>query len=983
MASGPRPARLVAASATIALGLLLARALQAMPVPPPGLPPPSPPPAVAVAASSAPPPNSAGLRPASAPPLVGPAASPPPAILGPTAPGVELDVTLDPGASRVGGHARLRVVNDTSAPLAELPLWLYPNHLATRSTALGDVNYHWLYPGWFSPAAMQIRNLRVDGRAAPVRMEDTPAGAGTIALVTLPTALAPGRTVTVDVDFDTRLPRRFGGFGCDGLRCRLMGGFYPMPARLGASGFDLAGPPARAGHTRVTLRAPRPLALVVDGEPMVWPGAAAAVTVDSPDLPYATVVTDRVLRPDGIAVGGHLVRYLHRRARPPGSEDRVLPYVREDTTAMVLAIAADALRFADAALCDRDCGPEAASDPSRRLSLTLVEAPLRHQLAQVHGNVILVSDQIFGIFPAQRLRKYHRLELARAVLTAVVEAKLGASQPPADRDLATGVLGAYLTDLYALGVFHKIEYAPDLLRPFDFVPAVDQLLYAPLLASSSTYFGDVEDDDRVRDDVRRFADPAAPSPRLVYNKLLDLIGAARFPALARATLAERRPLRRAAAEVFGADLDWFWRQWLGPRPRVNYRLETVRVTSGGAGSHLVIEVRREGDAIREPVEVAVEDRSGARQTLRWDDAAPSHRFELDLAAGLKAVEIDPRGRLVETALGSLRASDDPRYDDRQPLRWRLLYEGFGALLDVSALTANFEAAFLLKPQHDLRHAFLLTAFHSETIDIGVGGAYFWNFGEQADKNSLTSSLLGGFNLSRINPSFGLGPGDGDEPGYQVSGRVALIHDTRDFLYDPWRAVGASVGVGYALTLLDDGQRLSQVGASGEALRLLELAPGHVLALDGVAAATFGDIRLPSQLTGAGGPTGLRGFFADELLARAHLAASLQLRDDYVSGLDWNLLHFTTVRGFAGTVFADAAAITTCDGYALSGQRVYYDVGYSLRVLHDAFGVYQQMLSIDFAVPLNRHAQAGTCLGRTQTAESRPPFVVLVSFVPSF
>ena len=84
--------------------------------------------------------------------------------------------------------------------------------------------------------------------------------------------------------------------------------------------------------------------------------------------------------------------------------------------------------------------------------------------------------------------------------------------------------------------YKKLEYAADLLRPFDFVPAVDQLIYAPLLASSSTYFGDVQDEDRIRDDVRLFADPAAPSPRLVYSKLLDLLGGAAFSRLARKAL---------------------------------------------------------------------------------------------------------------------------------------------------------------------------------------------------------------------------------------------------------------------------------------------------------------------------------------------------------------------------------------------------------------------------------------------------------------
>ena len=78
-----------------------------------------------------------------------------------------------------------------------------------------------------------------------------------------------------------------------------------------------------------------------------------------------------------------------------------------------------------------------------------------------------------------------------------------------------------------------------------------------------------------------------------------------------------------------------------------------------------------------------------------------------------------------------------------------------------------------------------------------------------------------------------------------------------------------------------------------------------------------------------------------------------------------------------------AAISTCDSYGLARERVYFDAGYSFRVLHDAFGLHQQLLSIDFAVPLNRHAPYATCLGVPIADTNRPPFVVLVSFFPSF
>jgi hypothetical protein len=897
----------------------------------------------------------------------------------PAAPGASTDIeaTLDPGGARIAGHARLRVVNDGAAPLAAIELWLYPNALATRSPALGDVSFHWLYPGGFSPARIELRDSRLAGAPVAAAIRDTPLGARTLASLPLAAPLAPGAAVTVDVDFETRLPRRWGAFGCDGVRCRLMGGFYPVPAR--ARGGGAPGDPvvARAGRTRVSLRLPSGLGLVVDGQPIARRDDAPVV-VESADAAYPTIVTDRALRPATLQVGGHLVTYLHRRPRPPSSEDQLLPYTREDIPGLVLVTAGRALEFADLYLGRLQALPPGVRDRP----VTLVEAPLRHELVQAHGDVILVSDQIFGIFPLERLRKYHRLEIVRAVLTAIVDARLAATEAPADRDRAVAMLAAYLTEVYARSAFDKVEYAADILRPFDFVPAVDQLIYAPLLASSSSYFGDVEDTDRVKDGLARLA-AAGPGPRFVYNKLLDVLGPEAFAGLARAILGRREPLRPAADAAFGGALGWFWGQWLGPPPRVNYRLESVTATPRAAGTHVVIDVRREGDLVREPVEVLVEDKAGGRQTLRWDDREAAHRFELDLPAGLEAVEIDPRGRLVETAVGSLRASDDPRYDNREPARWRTIYEGFGALLNISQITANFAAAVLFKPQHDLRHQVLASVFHSETSVIGLRADYGWNFGAQADKNTLTSSLSSGLGVSRLDPSFGLLVGQSPAPGWRATARAGLSHDTRDYLFDPWRAVGLAAGVSAALTALDDGQRLSQLSVGLEGLRLVELLPGHVLGLDAQAGATAGDLRLSSQLLAAGGPAALRGYLADELLSRANALASIQLRDDYLTGLDWNLLHLTTVRGFAGTLFADAAAITTCDGYGFSSDRLYADVGYSFRVLHEAFGVYQELLSIDFAVPLNRHDPYATCLGHPVAGRAPPPVTRRGSIITSY
>jgi len=409
----------------------------------------------------------------------------------------------------------------------------------------------------------------------------------------------------------------------------------------------------------------------------------------------------------------------------------------------------------------------------------------------------------------------------------------------------------------------------------------------------------------------------------------------------------------------------------------------VRVAPGATGARVTIVVRREGETLREPVEVKVTDRAGGARTLVWNDDAPAHQFDVDLPASLASVEVDPRHRLVETALGSLPAVDDARMDNRSPPRWRLLYEGAGALFNVSQTSLNLAVGVLAKPQYDLRHHLEIIAFHNETSRIGGTINAGYGFGQQADRNNLDTVLRAGVSGALLDPSFGASLGEMPQNGWRMSGRLRFEHDTRDYVFDPWRAVGLNAEVFYTLTALERGDRLSQVSAAAEVLRLFELAPGHVLAVDGDVAATFGDIRLFTQLTPAGGPLLLRGYGAEELLSRARVVGRIELRDDYWTGLDWNLLHFTTVRGFAGTVFADVAGIATCESYGLSRDRVYFDAGYSFRVLHDAFGIHQQLLSVDFAVPLNRHDPYASCLDIPRATSSRPPFVVMVSFFPSF
>ena len=364
---------------------------------------------------------------------------------------------------------------------------------------------------------------------------------------------------------------------------------------------------------------------------------------------------------------------------------------------------------------------------------------------QAHGDVILVSDQIFRIFPFDRLRKYHRMEIAHAVFATVADAAVRAHEAPSDRDRTAGVLAAYLTDVYTRAEFQYVEYFRELLlaastsspRSISCCTRRCSRRRRPTSATSTIATRSAT--------ASRASRSSGPGPRLLYNKLLDLVGpAALSGAGAQASIDDRTPLAPRRRPTRSArDLGWFWPQWLGRVPRVNYRLDAVRVTPrAGRRARRRSTCGARARPIREPVEVQV-DRSRGRRA----DAGLGRRRAAHTVRGRSAAPGWRRSRSIRAtawsrrALGSLPAVDDPRMDNRQPPRWRLLYEGAGALFNISQTSLNFAVGMLAKPQHDLRHHVELSAYHNETSQIGVAVNAGYGFGQQADRNNLTSVLL--------------------------------------------------------------------------------------------------------------------------------------------------------------------------------------------------------------------------------------------------
>jgi hypothetical protein len=882
-----------------------------------------------------------------------------------------IDARIDPSARTLAGTARIRVLNTGTKARPWVDLWLYPNALATKPKAVNEVNFSWEYPRFFDPARMDLEWARAGGQATTPLLETTPAGARTRARITLPAPLAPGSSVELEVAFRVKVPKRYGAFGCTGGECRLMFGWYPLVAD------GLESLPA-ASRVEVRLQAPAGEHVIVGG---TWvppasrrEGVAHAVVEGVRYAPLAVLrrayATTRVHR-------GVKLTYLSGYKPPPTSERLPVPYVLQDYPALALESAREALDL----LADLGWRP---ADFTGAGGILLVEGELRRDLAQAHGAFVLVSDQLYRLFPLDKFRKFHTFQLLRAFFASVIQPRLERTEPTGDLGWAGDAFASYLVDLFTVWRYRRAEFARDILKYVSFVPAIDSIMYAPKVNFSSAYFGDVVEPEGFRDDPARWNN-RHPRGRLVYNKLRDLLGQGGFGRAAALSLGHDggRPLRVTAGAVAKRPLDRFIGQFLGPYPTVNYRLGKVESTRVGQRWRHRIEIIRDyAPDLEEVVEVLVVDKRGKRIELRWDGVGTRTVLETESDAKLSWIQIDPRARLSESYPDR---TADARFDNRTSPRWKLLYNGLAAVLNFQSIQLDALLDFSLRPVYDLYNSIRILIFRDAVSDYGARLGYSRYFGGKVDPSRLTSGVGVSVTGSRLNPNYAVDPAVGSQPGTRLSLGLSTFYDDRFFLVDPWRYKGFAAGVSYTTTILDTRKIYNQGTVAVEGLRAVDVAPGHVLAADLDVAVTAGDLKLRNQMVQAGGPYHLRGYDAGELLGRARAVLRLEYRHSFVQGLTWNLAHLIYLRGFGGALFAEGAAISSCDGYGPTRNGLFADVGYSLRGFYDYLGVSQMVMNLDLAVPLRRNVRR-SCFGESAADDmvaGRRSWYLMASFGPSF
>lgn len=843
------------------------------------------------------------------------------------------------------GRVDLVVLNEGTDELRHVDLWLFPERLSQRPPHLSEVEEAWMFPGPFSPGGMVIEGvLTSDGQACPVTRVSP-----TLARVALPDPQPPGRDMTLRVRFRTRVPQRFGPFGRASGQLTLDGGFFPRPPPQGEGGFLAASPPSpiayelslsvkRSGligvlNGRVHRLGPRPVTLGV--------GTADRLSLAVMPAPFVSRLAE---------AGTDLV-LLHRRERPPSPEEDGLASLGAiDYAGQTLATSALFLRFLKASL-----GIEL---PMR---LSLVEAPIRRDLAIEAPGMVLVSDRAFDVPGTERLRRLHRSALLRQVAAHLIRPLIGPREPIAWRDRVVDLAAINLVQRWEDARYGAEGRLSKALAAGDFMAQVDEVLYAPQLPFQSAYFRPPDDTDRFRDRWSMFSHEAPNGQRLAV-KLEDLGGKENLRRLVD-KLIGGRSFHQAYAAVYPKAPPGFLAQWDGPYPRVNYDLRGVRPGRDEAGAFVDVTLGRTGPkGFVEPVTVAAWDEMGRRTQETWLGVGAIGRLRLRLQGALGRVQIDPQGRLIESAREGLA---DPRSDNGTARTWKFLLQGGYLGFESASSSLSGGLVSTIKRTNSADDSWVLEAYESG-LGAGMGVTYRHHFGryirpnlrryhvgialnsvwmrsnEQWDDGigtSLSLTLGQSSYLSRMNP--------------QSGGRWSLTASLR--------ADSRPESTDLAVAMVAD------------ASRLFPLASGQVLGLRVNAAAVFGEVS-PRSSWRLGGARRLRALSPLSAVGALRLLSTLEWRHRWTRDINLNLAQVAWVTSVYGVAFVDAVLLADAPGDLFTHRSLFAGAGYGLRLIYYAMGLYPVVVGLDGAFAF---------MGAPEVTRKSPPLSVLMTVGQTF
>jgi len=889
--------------------------------------------------------------------------------------------------AQVEGRARYLLSPD-GGESRELVLLDFADFMHEEPDGLDEIALSTYVAGASERARTTVRAASVDGRPVSVLRRGSRRD--------LVVALPPGaREVTLE--YVVEVPHRYWPLGCVWRHCSLSGAIAPLPSEPARGGVWL--PPGGRSVSPVpwTVSSAR-FGAVPEWEPGTSPTPEQARDLDDQELvvtreasdPRAAIAYPSVFwgprwhRSEAWHRGVHIqVLHLERRPLDQYPDEHLLAPIR-DVSGHVIAIARETI----------DLAASLGIEPIPDAQMTIVQGPVRTSVAELHPTVITVSDQYLEMLAVRRLSKFHDIVVARTLGEFLAHGHFSGQQDGSVGIWLPSALGVAMAQLWQHNRELRDEYAADLLAALTFVPAIDRFLYTGQAAFSSAYFRGSEDKMPVRYHPLYFANDL-PTGRRIHEKMVDLMGeqtTAQFYVDAVAS-PQSDPVM-VAEQAWGRRLDWFFDQWLGVYPEVDYAIEALHSTllPTGHWRHEIVVTREADRPLLEAIQVYVVEKGGQDHYLVWNGEAETgpalidqptwhrHRFVLETDREIDVIRLDPRRRLVQQSrspVGRHNRGDnnDPLFNDRRPAKSRFLYTGIGFQVAASELVnattpqARLNAmsaliAFEGSSQRDLRRTYNLSLSTTrETIVGGSVAANFW-LGRKRSRQRRRLRLRTSATAAWLNRQ-----GLDANGGLRLGQAFRLVHSTKRFGLWPERGHNLYAGISAGQTLRLDGANDHRytMGVGAGWSQVWPLAHHHVLAtrLDlGLVVPLGSDPEFRSLLRG-GGIDGLAGFSGSELFGLAMLLTGVEYRHVLLDDLRLPLLNLAWLRTIGGVLFGGVSSLSNCENYGgLFGARSWYgQIGYGLTARLQILGVTPQFFRVDVAAPLGRKT-GRRCLGET-------------------
>jgi hypothetical protein len=838
-----------------------------------------------------------------------------------------IEATLSEEGDRLNGEINLFVTNDTDAPLREIPVWLYPNRFLEINPNLNEGMLRWFYPKGVSRGSMAISQPRWNGHRLEeesIRYEATVVGKMTsrraIARIPLAEPLLPGQTGKLELAFAVEIPERRGRFGRHRDTVSLAGDWFPRPL-ADLTGEDTSLPPDTI-RADVRLHLPAERGAVVGNRVFLKQGIPQLIEVLGMESESIPVV---VMKQMEVATRTYdWGKAIHVQESLPWREPTWKETLDDEK--------GDFGRFPEPGRFNRserlfdivghtaDLIRELAPSVGLNRRVVLVDIPAWDRLVQTGPGPVLVSDRLWRLLPLEGAIYFHDLAVVRAVSAELVWEAAIRKQSPLDRFVAADAVGTFMTRCYSEEIHQKQRTVEDIVGFASVFPTIDSLLYAPQIPFREVYFPSVEEPDPFRDEPWYFMNEL-PRGKRILGKLQDLVGREGAQKAVVAIL-EGEPLRKVVNERLG-DAKWFFDQWYGAYPRVNYRLGAILDLPAGDGRVLHrIEVVREGAVIREPVTVRLEDELGVVKDLVWDNAKHVETLEWTSNAPLEHVEIDPEHRTVEAPEltgGHPFADNTNRLPWRPPMFTRLIIWG-----DLTTGEPYLDLGFWFRRRYDVSNVLSLDLAYTPRA---YGGAlsFYRFFGKKRTLNAR--SWVAGPTLSatryREVPDLTLDvPDESKSAATMGAVGLALARDTRVYGWDPLSGTAFGLGASYGLGRSDDERTLHVGRVALQAGTLFSPGIRNTVAVYGSAFFVIGD-PVAANLASLSGRQALRGFESDETYGRLGFFAVLEYRHTIIDAAHVTAPLYSWFDRFQGVLFAGGGTISEPGGISgiFSADRI--------------------------------------------------------------